>query len=437
MKLLKLQRSVKIFTDLKFAIFVLALLAVASSLGSFIEQDESLEFYQQNYSITNPIYGFISWELIFKTGLDHVYTTGWFLCLLLVLGVCLISCTITRQFPLFLNSKEYFFRKKRNSFVSLPFSVKIKNIFYLKETILLKIQTMNFYIYQKGNLIYGYKGLIGRISPILVHFSLIIILGGASLGAFKNFKVQEILPKGEIFHIQNPIKAGWLTSLPSVTTRVNDFWVEYENNRVHQFYSNLSVLDNYGNEVTQQTISVNNPLRYQQVDFYQSDWNLLGIRVQQKKDNKIYEFPLFPLKKASKSWITWINDLDVNQMLVFDQLQNSFLTYDEKGTFLMVKNVGEEIVPNVQIIDILPSTGLLIKYDPSIRIIYFGFGLLMITACLSYLPYTQIWMFSEKKNSWMGSSTNRGKIQLEIEFENLVRYSENLMTKSVFCQGKR
>ena len=51
MKLLKLQRSVKIFTDLKFAIFVLALLAVASSLGSFIEQDESLEFYQQNYSI--------------------------------------------------------------------------------------------------------------------------------------------------------------------------------------------------------------------------------------------------------------------------------------------------------------------------------------------------------------------------------------------------
>jgi cytochrome c biogenesis protein len=437
MKLLKLQRSVKIFTDLKFAIFVLALLAVASSLGSFIEQDESLEFYQQNYSITNPIYGFISWELIFNLGLDHVYTTGWFLCLLLVLGVCLISCTITRQFPLFLNSKEYFFRKKRNSFVSLPFSVKIKNIFYLKETILLKIQTMNFYIYQNGNLIYGYKGLIGRISPILVHFSLIIILGGASLGAFKNFKVQEILPKGEIFHIQNPIKAGWLTSLPSVTTRVNDFWVEYENNRVHQFYSNLSVLDNYGNEVTQQTISVNNPLRYQQVDFYQSDWNLLGIRVQQKKDNKIYEFPLFPLKKASKSWITWINDLEVNQMLVFDQLQNSFLTYDEKGTFLMVKNVGEEIVPNVQIIDILPSTGLLIKYDPSIRIIYFGFGLLMITACLSYLPYTQIWIFNEKKNSWMGSSTNRGKIQLEIEFENLVRYSENLMTKSVFCQGKK
>jgi cytochrome c biogenesis protein ResB len=39
-----------------------------------------------------------------------------------------------------------------------------------------------------------------------------------------------------------------------------------ETNRVHQFYSNLSILDNYGNEVAQQTISVNNP-RYKNVDF--------------------------------------------------------------------------------------------------------------------------------------------------------------------------
>jgi cytochrome c biogenesis protein len=434
MKLLKLKKYLKIFTDLNFAILVLGILAIASSLGSFIEQDEPLAFYQQNYATEAPIYGFINWNLIIFVGLDHVYTTWWFLSLLIVLGICLVSCTITRQFPIFVNSKEYFFRKKGNSFLGLPFSVKIKNVYYLKEVILLKIQNMNFYIYQNGNLIYGYKGLIGRISPILVHFSLIVILGGSSVGAFKNFKVQEILPKGEIFHIQNPIKVGWLTSLPTVTTRINDFWVEYETNRVHQFYSNLSILDNYGNEIAQQTISVNNPLRYKNVDFYQSDWNLLGIRVKSKNENKIYEFPLFPLKKVSKSWITWIKNSNGNEMLVFDQLQNSFLTYDESGTFLKVKNIGDEITGNLSILDILPSTGLLIKYDPSIRVIYFGFGLLMLTACLSYLPYTQIWIFTQKRNSWLGSSTNRGKIQLEIEFENLIRYIENSLQKNIFIK---
>ena len=350
----------------------------------------------------------------------------------------MVSCTITRQFPIFVNSKEYFFRKKENSFLGLPFSVKIKNVSYLKESILLKIQTMNFYLYQSGNFLYGYKGLIGRISPILVHFSLLIILGGSSLGAFKNFKVQEILPKGEIFHVQNPIKVGWLTSLPTVTARINDFWVEYEMNRVHQFYSNLSILDNYGNEIAEQTISVNNPLRYNGIDFYQSDWNLLGIRVADLSigktvtEKQIYEFPLFPLKKVSKSWITWINSPQGNKMVVFDQLQNSFLTYDESGSFLGVKNIGDNITETLSILDILPSTGLLIKYDPSIQLIYSGFGLLMITACLSYLPYTQIWVFTERKNSWLGSSSNRGKIAIEIQFENLIRYNENLLTKNAF-----
>ena len=308
MKLLKIQKYIKIFTDLKFAISILIMIAISSSLGSFIEQDEPLAFYEENYPLNKPIYGFINFNFIINLGLDHVYQTWWFLLLLITLGICLISCTMTRQFPLLRTSKEYFFKQKKKSFLELPFFVKIQNTYYLKEMILLKLQNLNFYIYQNKDLIYGYKGLIGRISPILVHFSLIVILIGASIGAFKNFKAQEILPKGELFHIQNPIGVGWLTHLPVLNTRVNDFWVEYEKNKIHQFYSNLSILDNYGNELKEQTISVNNPLRYENIDFYQSDWNLLGIRVKKRSENKIYEFPLFSLKNRNKAWITWIGD---------------------------------------------------------------------------------------------------------------------------------
>lgn len=425
MKLFRTQRIVRLFTDLKFAIFVLILIAIGSSFGSFIEQDEPIGFYQQNYPIEKPIYGFINWKIITNLEINHVYRAWWFLTLLIILGICLISCTITRQFPLFINSKEYLFKKEKKSFKNLPFFVKIQNIFYIKEKIILKLQKLNFYLYQNKNLIYGYKGLIGRVSPILVHFSLIIILGGASFGAFNNFKAQEVLPKGELFHIQNPIKIGFLTALPNITTRVNDFWVEYENNKIHQFYSNLSILDNYGNEIKQQTISVNNPLRYKNIDFYQSDWNLLGIRVKNFNENKIYEFPLFLLKKDTKAWITWIEINNKNYTLIFDQLQNTFLVYDKDGKFLSFNNLGDTIDENSILLDILPSTGLLIKYDPSILIIYFGFGLLMITSSLSYLPYTQIWIFNQTKNAWIGGTTNRGKIQLELEFENLIRYIEN------------
>jgi len=428
---------VKILTNLTFAIFLLIFIAIVSSFGSIIEQNESLDYYQQNYPSTRPIFAFIDSKFILSFGLDHLYTTWWFFSLLLLLALSLISCTITRQFPSFFNSKEYFFKTQKNLYIDLPFFVKIQNIPYLKEIAILKIQTLNFYTFHKGNKIYGYKGLIGRISPVLVHFSLILVLTGSILGAFNSFKAQEILSKGSFFRIQNTIRLGSWTPLPSFSFRVNDFWVEYQTNKIRQFYSNLSVLDSYGNEIKQQTISVNNPLRYKQLDFYQSDWNLSGIRL--RTNNIISEFPLFSLKNQSKSWITWVvTDLDqLNRYtVIFDQFQNVFLLYDEQGRFLGLKNIGDFIsFSNFRILEILPSTGLLVKYDPSISLIYFGFALLMLTSSLSYLPYTQIWLFFDNKNFktlWLGSATNRGKIQVQIDFENLIRYLEKALRNSSY-----
>ena len=441
MKLFKVQKYITIFTNLKFAIFILAIIAFASSLGSFIEQDETISFYQENYPTNKPIYGFIDWSFITSFGLNHLYTTWWFFLLLILLAISLISCTITRQFPIFKNAKEFLFKKKESSFLTLNFFVRLKSIPYLKEILLSKIQSMNFYTYQKSNLIYGYKGLVGRISPILVHFSLIVILTGASIGAFKSFKAQEILPKGEIFHIQHTLRIGSLTNLPTFNVRVNDFWTEYQSNQIRQFYSNLSILDTFGTELKQQTISVNNPLRYQNIDIYQSDWNLLGIRVENLINKKIYEIPLFPLKENTKAWVCWLPEnlnfsSSSNQQitLIFDQFRNTFSIYDKDGKFITIKNVGDFILPNLKIIEILPSTGLLIKYDPSISIIYFGFAILMLTTLLSYLPYTQIWIFKKGKFFWLGSSTNRGKIQVELQLENLIRDVETsvqLFTKKI------
>jgi hypothetical protein len=50
MKLLKIIIPIKIITDLKFAILILGVIAFTSSLGSFIEQDETINFYLENYS---------------------------------------------------------------------------------------------------------------------------------------------------------------------------------------------------------------------------------------------------------------------------------------------------------------------------------------------------------------------------------------------------
>ena len=430
MKISKFQNLFKILIDLRFAILLLGVIAIISAIGSVIEQDESINFYKENYQ--KPIYGFIDANFILTFGLNHIYITWWFLTLLGLLSISLIGCSIKRQFPLVNNSKEYFFKKEKTSFQNLPFSIQLKTSYYIKEKLIGNIQELQFYLYQKGNSIYGYKGLIGRLSPILVHVSLLLILFGSSCAAFQNFKAQEILPKGELFHIQNPLKVGKLTSIPQLSIRVNDFWVEYEKNRIHQFYSNLSILNNFGQEIKEQTISVNNPLRYKNIDFYQSDWNLIGIRIKNLEENKIVELPLFPLKNQNKLWVSWIKEKDNIKTLLIDQFQNVILVYDQKGTFIKSLNTGDNFENKFIILDILSSTGLLIKYDPTITIIYLGFGLLMITTVLSYLPYTQLWIHQQKNNCWVGSITNRGKLQLEIEFENLIREIEYQVKRKKF-----
>ena len=82
------------------------------------------------------------------------------------------------------------------------------------------------------------------------------------------------------------------------------------------------------------------------------------------------------------------------------------------GVFIQTYNLGDKFYKSKQIIDIIPATGLQIKYDPSIPIIYTGFGLLMVTAFLSYLPYTQIWIYNQKKYvGWEHNKSRKNKFR--------------------------
>ena len=72
------------------------------------------------------------------------------------------------------------------------------------------------------------SGLLGRVGPIVVHGSLILLLLGSLIGSFGGYTAQEIIPRGEIFHIQNLTKFGNLTAIPQdLSCRINNFWITY------------------------------------------------------------------------------------------------------------------------------------------------------------------------------------------------------------------
>ena len=419
------QKIFRLLADLRFAIFILLLISFFSIAGTIIEQDQSIEIYKQNYPLTNPVFGFLTWDRILQFGLDHVYKTWWFLTLILLFGISLITCTFLQQLPSLKIARRCQFFRTTNQFYRLKFSTVLNNFSFNK--IFSRIKNNKYSIFQQKNIIYCYKGLIGRIAPIIVHFSMILVLLGTIIGSLFGFKAQEIVPKTETFHIQNILTNGQLTVVPKTSARINDFWITYTKNKtISQFYSDISVLDNQGNETNRKTISVNYPLISNSVYYYQTDWNLIGLRFQNLK-NEIIEYPLINIfNNQNKVWLTWIsNNPSLNEgiITIIDNLEGYCSIYNEKGQFFGNIELNETInfKTPLSLLEIISSTGLQIKTDPGIPIIYLGFFFLMLSTLISYSTYSQIWIIQQNQQIFIGGTTNRAIFEFELEFFKLLK----------------
>jgi len=417
-------RILRYLADLRFAIFILILLSIFSVLGTIIEQDQPIEIYKTNYPITSQLFGFLSWKTILQLGLDHTYKTWWFYSLIIVFATSLVACTFLQQFPALKIAQRCQFFRVAKSFKQLEFSYTLNSSTFNK--VLRKLKQIGYSFFHQRNLVYCYKGLIGRIAPIIVHFSLILILSGTLVGAVSGFKAQEIIPKSEIFYVQNVFNNGQLSRLPNKAGRINDFWITYTEKRtINQFYADISLLNENGNEIKRKTCFVNTPLTYNNTYFYQTDWNLIGLRLKMLDFNKV-EYPLLDIDKTAKIWLTWIS-LDSTFtdgiLILVDNLRDYSSIYTSKGEFLGNFEYNETLpdIEQVQLIEILSSTGLQIKTDPGIPIIYFGFLFLMLSTLISYVTYSQIWILRINQNLFIGGTTTRDLFEFEFEFLNVIK----------------
>ena len=419
------QKFFRRLADLRFSIFILLFISLGSIIGTVIEQDQSIETYKLNYPLTNPIFGFLSWDLIIRYELDHVYRAWWFLSLIFLFSCSLILCSFLQQLPSFQIARRCQFFRTQSPFSRLKLSTILKPLSFNK--VVAQIKQKQYSVFHQKNMIYCYKGLIGRIAPMVVHFSMILILIGTVISSFVGFKAQEIVPKTEQFYIQNILANGPSTILPQKSMRINDFWITYTKTKtISQFYSDISILDSQGNETNRKTISVNYPFIEDGIYYYQTDWNLIGLRIQNSKD-AIIEYPLVNLSENSnKIWLTWISNTKKQKdgiISLIDNLEGYSSIYDQNGQFLGNLELHEtgNFDQSLTFLEIISSTGLQIKRDPAIPLIYAGFFFLMISTLLSYVTYSQIWIIKQKKKLLIGGTTNRAIFDFELEFLKLVK----------------
>ena len=75
---------------------------------------------------------------------------------------------------------------------------------------------------------------------------------------------------------------------------------------------------------------------------------------------------------------------------------------------------------NLKVLDLIGSTGLQIKSDPGVPIVYLGFALLMIGVVMSYVSFSQVWALQKDDRYFFGGKTNRAQVAFEKEFFQII-----------------
>jgi cytochrome c biogenesis protein len=419
------KRIVPVIANLKFAIVLLLIIAVFSITGTVIEQGQTPAYYQTNYPEHPALFGFLTWKVIQVVGLDHVYRTWWYLGLLVVFGISLTTCTFTTQLPMLKSAQRWKYYDNPKFFQRLALSATLEN--QNLDRLSTELQQKKYQIFAEGDKLYARKGIIGKIGPIIVHIGMIITLLGGVWGAMTGFIGQEMIPSGDTFQIKNIFDTGpWSDhQIPKDwSIKVNRFWIEYTpTGAIDQFYSDLSVLDNATQqELDRQTIYVNKPLRYRGVTYYQTDWSIAGVKVK-INNSPIFKLPMAQLGQGAEGriWGTWIPtkpDLSAGVSLLAKDLQGTLLVYDTKGQLVSSVRAGNAVEVNgvnLQVLELIGSTGLQIKADPGVPIVYLGFALLMMGVVMSYFSHSQIWAVMKDGKLYLGGRTNRAQVVFERE----------------------
>lgn len=431
-------------SNLPLAIAEMFAVAVLMALGTFIDQGEAPNFYSEKYPEDNPVLGIFTWRWILTLGFDHMFASPVFLGTLVLLGASLMACTYTTQIPLVKVARRWSFLHSADSIRKQEYSDTLPSASIQDVGVIL--MGAGYEVFLKGPSLYAFRGLAGRVAPIGVHLALLLIMAGGTLSAVGSFRGSVTVPQGLNFVVGDVLGPSGFLSTPSESftteVHVNRFSMDYyESGEVSQFHSDLSLFDINGKELMRKTISVNDPLRYGGFTIYQTDWSLSALQVmkdgegpfnlafaplQINGDKKLYG-TFLPIENADSTNLKGISMLarDMQSVVLYDQ-EGKFAGVRRPNSNLPIEIDGVKIV----VLDAIGSTGLELKTDPGVPVVYAGFGALMLTTCISFLSHSQVWALQDGTTVVIGGKTNRAKGEFPEDMNYLLDQVPELVDSS-------
>jgi cytochrome c biogenesis protein len=260
----------ELFASIKLAMFLFIVLAMTATIGTVIQQGERPEVYIKEY-------GEEAYRWFLRLGLTDVYHTWWFTSLLTLLCINSLTC-FYKRFPAIWRSMQ---QDKVN--IALPFIKGMKHRAEIPvagskeqvaEGIVQWLAERGYRVLAKNEAseatLYATKGIMGRVGAHMAHLSATVIVLGGLIGSYYGFQEFGVCLEGQTYHIPKG----------KFDLRIDKFWIDYyENGAVKSYNSTLTVIDQ-GAPVTTKTITVNDPLVYKGIWFYQSSYGDAWDRVE-------------------------------------------------------------------------------------------------------------------------------------------------------------
>ncbi len=393
--------------SVKLAIFTLITLAIASIFGTIVEQNLPPEKYHE-------IYEDWAFALMNRINLFDMYHSWWFLALLILFTVNLTCCTIDRFPKVFRVVRNPRTKLDGNLEKTLSLSDRWKKKGTIpdwteKYSLALSTSFAKPKVTEEGGEVHLYAetGVASRFGVYVTHLSIIIIFIGAILGNVLGFKSYVNITDGEEASHLDARGGKQHIDLP-FSVRNNRFWLEtYPSGQPKKYASDLSVMEN-GREVLRKTITVNDPLQYKGVWFYQSSYGQAGgtralVSVRRPDGSALGALSLAPNEPTPIDGYGTVRGVNYDQN--FQGRGPALQVVVEKpgkpsAAFWILQQMPDQdrqrndaMVFSFGGLDSKMFTGLQVAKDPGVNVVWLGCALMVIGITMAFfLSHQRVWL---------------------------------------------
>lgn len=262
--------AVRFLASMPVAVVLLCLLALTSTIGTVLVQNRDEDFYLSKLGPT--------WYRIFDTlGFLNMYSAWWFIAILLLL-ILSVSAALVRHGP-------RFWRTSRPLDAMRPWPVKHDGGFTTPaqsaEQLEATLRRHGFNEFKReGDMVLARKGRWSKLGFFFVHASVVLLGIGGLVTSQLGFRGVMNIPEGESDNIiYIPEGRDYRRLQLPFQVRNDKFSIDFYNTGMPSEYRSDLTLVQEGKVLAQQRITVNEPLRYEGITFYQSNFGDAGSTV--------------------------------------------------------------------------------------------------------------------------------------------------------------